>query len=119
MMGKSIPLNNGQRKERIFIVTDCSWYVDEVDGMHMSCQQPDCTLFCRRGSVENLLFSHQDITTLGSQACCSQWHMWNPAHGPTLNHFSLINVGLSEGAPYYGCLFNLRADQDLVCSCVD
>ena len=37
MMGKSIPLNNGLRKERIFVVTGCSWYLDEVEGMHVSC----------------------------------------------------------------------------------
>ena len=37
MMGKSIPLNNGQRKERIFVVTGCSWYLDEMEGMHVSC----------------------------------------------------------------------------------
>ena len=37
MMGKSIPLNNGQRKERIFVVTGCSWYLDEIEGMHVSC----------------------------------------------------------------------------------
>ena len=49
--------------------------------------------------------------------------MWkvavDPAHGPSLDHFNLINVGLSERAPYCGCVFNLRADQGLVCSCAD
>ena len=37
MMGKSIPLNNGQWKERIFVVTGCGWYLDEMGGMHVSC----------------------------------------------------------------------------------
>ena len=37
MMGKSIPLNNGQRKEQIFVVTGCSWYLDEMEGMRVSC----------------------------------------------------------------------------------
>ena len=41
MMGKSIPLNNGQWKERIFVVTGCSWYLDEMEGMHVSCQDQD------------------------------------------------------------------------------
>ena len=35
MMGKSIPLNNGQRKERILVVTGCSWYLEEMEGMHV------------------------------------------------------------------------------------
>ena len=39
--------------------------------------------------------------------------------GPSLDNFSLINVGLSERAPYCGCIFNLRADQVLVCSYAD
>ena len=30
-------------------------------------------------------------------------------HGPCLEHFSLINIGLSEGVPYCGCIFFLRA----------
>ena len=87
MVGKSIPLNNGQRKERIFVVTGCSWYLDEMEGMHVSChsnrvteegeQQPSYTLFCRKGLVEHLLFCPQEIATLGSQAYCSHWHMWN------------------------------------------
>ena len=37
MMGKLIPLNNGQRKERIFVVTGCSWYLDEKERMHVFC----------------------------------------------------------------------------------
>ena len=37
MMGKTIPLNNGQRKERIFVVTGCSWYLDEIEEMQVSC----------------------------------------------------------------------------------
>ena len=36
MVGKSIPLNNGQRKERLFVVTGCSWYLDEMKRMHES-----------------------------------------------------------------------------------
>ena len=32
---------------------------------------------------------------------------------------ALVNVGLSERAPYCGCIFNLRAVQCLVCSCAD
>ena len=36
MIEKSIPLNNGQRKEQIFVVTGCSWYLGEMEGMHVS-----------------------------------------------------------------------------------
>ena len=36
-MGKSIPLNTGQRNEFIFVVTGCSWYLDTMEGMHVSC----------------------------------------------------------------------------------
>ena len=37
MMGKLIPLNNDQQKEQIFVVTGCGWYLNEVEGMHVSC----------------------------------------------------------------------------------
>ena len=37
-MGKLIPLINCQKEERIFVVAGCSWYLDEVERMHVSCQ---------------------------------------------------------------------------------
>ena len=43
----------------------------------------------------------------------------SPVYIGSKDHFNLINVGLSESAPYCGCVFDLRADQGLVCSCAD
>ena len=49
MMGKSIPLNNGQRKEQIFVVTGCSWYLDEMEWMHVSCHSNRVIDILRKG----------------------------------------------------------------------
>ena len=49
-MGKSIPLNNGQRKERILVVTGCSWYLDEMEGMHVSCHSNRVIDILRKGN---------------------------------------------------------------------
>ena len=50
MMGKSIPLNNGQRKERICVVNGCSRYLDEMEGMHVSCQSKRVIDILRKGN---------------------------------------------------------------------
>ena len=34
MKGKSIPLNNSQREEWLFILTGSSWYLDKVKPCH-------------------------------------------------------------------------------------
>ena len=54
MMGKSIPLNNGQRKERIFVVTGCSWYLDEIEGMHVACHSNRVIDLPRKGTATKL-----------------------------------------------------------------
>ena len=50
MMGKSIPLNNGQRKECIFVVTGYSWYLDEMEVMHVSCHSNGVIDILRKGN---------------------------------------------------------------------
>ena len=35
VMGNLVPLDNDQRKERILIVDGCSWYLDEVQCIHV------------------------------------------------------------------------------------
>ena len=113
MMGKSIPLNNVQWEEWIFIVT--GWYLDKVKRVHVPCnsdgvinilshhgqtwpsavsterkggeQQSGCTLFYRRESVEHALFCPQDTATLRSWACCSHWHKWNSCWRPSARPF--------------------------------
>ena len=42
-----------------------------------------------------------------------------PAHGPSLGHLNLISVGLSERAPYSGCIFDLGTDQGLISCCAN
>ena len=56
MMGKSIPLNNGQRKERIFVVTGCSWYLDEMEGMHVSCHFNRVIDILRKGNSNQVIY---------------------------------------------------------------
>ena len=55
MMGKSIPLNNGQRKERSFVVTGCSWFLDEMEGMHVSCQSNRVIDILRKGNSNQVI----------------------------------------------------------------
>ena len=55
MMGKPIPLNNGQRKERIFVVTGCSWYRDEMEGMHVSCHSNRVIDILRKGNSNKVI----------------------------------------------------------------
>ena len=55
MMGKSIPLNNGQRKGRIFVVTGCGWYLDEMEGMHVSCDSKKVIDILRKGNSNQVL----------------------------------------------------------------
>ena len=54
-MGKSIPLNNGQWKERIFVVTGCSWYLDEMEGMHVSCHSNRVIDILRKGNSNQVI----------------------------------------------------------------
>ena len=56
MMGKSIPLNNGQRKERIFVITGCSWYLDEMEGMHVSCHSNRVIDILRKGNSNQVIY---------------------------------------------------------------
>ena len=55
MMGKSILLNNGQRKEWIFVVTGCSWYLDEMEGMHVSCHSNRVIDILRKGNSNQVM----------------------------------------------------------------
>ena len=55
MMGKSIPLSNGQWKEWIYVVTDCSWYLDEMEGMHVSCHSNRVIDMLRKGNSNQVI----------------------------------------------------------------
>ena len=55
MMGKSIPLNKGQRKERIFVVTGCSGKLDEMEGMHVSCHSNRVIDILRKGKSNQVI----------------------------------------------------------------
>ena len=56
MMGKSIPLNNDQRKEQIFVVTGCSWYPDEMEGTHASRHPNRATDTPRKGNSNQVIY---------------------------------------------------------------
>ena len=54
-MGRSIPLNNGQRKERIFVVTGCSRYLDKMERM-LSCHSDRVIDILRKGNSNQVIY---------------------------------------------------------------
>ena len=62
MMGKSIPLNNGQWKEGIFEVTGYSWYLDEMKGVDVSFHSNRVIDILRKGNSNQVIhyFAEKD-----------------------------------------------------------
>ena len=61
-MGEFDSLNNGQQKERIFVVTGCSWYLDEMEGMHVSCHSNSVIDILRKGNSNQGLHYFVDFS---------------------------------------------------------
>ena len=69
MMGKSIPLNNSQREEWLFIVTGCSWYLDKVKRVHVPCHSDGVINILRKGNSNQVV--HYFIDEAQSSICSS------------------------------------------------